>query len=65
MSVMDKLKDMLKGREDTADQGTDKAADAVDEKTQGKFSDQVDAAQDKIKEQTGGTDQGREGPDQE
>ncbi|MEU8759294.1 antitoxin [Streptomyces sp. NPDC048659] len=54
MSVMDKLKQMLKGHEDKAGQGIDKAGDFVDEKTQGKYSSQVDTAQDKLKEQLGG-----------
>ncbi|MGW5419971.1 antitoxin [Streptomyces sp. NPDC003943] len=56
MSVMDKLKQMLKGHEDKAGQGIDKAGDAVDARTQSKYSSQVDTAQDKLKEQLG-TDQ--------
>ncbi|PKV83765.1 antitoxin [Streptomyces sp. TLI_146] len=64
MSVMDKLKQMLKGHEDQAGQGIDKAGDFVDDKTQGKYSSQVDTAQDKLKQQLGsdrGEDRG-EGP---
>lgn len=53
MSVMDKLKSMLKGHEAQADKGIDKAGDAVDDKTQGKYSGQVDTAQDKLKDQFG------------
>ncbi|MFC8128309.1 antitoxin [Streptomyces sp. NPDC057302] len=53
MSVMDKLKQMLKGHEDKAGQGIDKAGDFVDGKTQGKYSGQVDTAQDKLKDQFG------------
>ncbi|GGO50559.1 antitoxin [Streptomyces lasiicapitis] len=53
MSVMDKLKQMLKGHEDKAGQGIDKAGDFVDDKTQGKYSSQVDTAQDKLKGQLG------------
>ncbi|GGP45420.1 antitoxin [Streptomyces melanogenes] len=53
MSVMDKLKQMLKGHEDQAGQGIDRAGDFVDEKTQGKYSSQVDTAQEKLKEQLG------------
>ncbi|ANP50979.1 hypothetical protein J2Z21_005078 [Streptomyces griseochromogenes] len=56
MSVMDKLKQLLKGHEEQAGQGIDKAGDFVDEKTQGKYSSQVDTAQDKLREQLGGTD---------
>ncbi|WP_031066709.1 antitoxin [Streptomyces sp. NRRL WC-3742] len=53
MSVMDKLKQMLKGHEDQAEKGIDKTGDFVDEKSQGKYSSQVDTAQDKLKEQLG------------
>ncbi|MGA4837946.1 antitoxin [Streptomyces sp. G45] len=63
MSVLDKLKQMLKGHEDKAGQGIDKAGDFVDEKTQGKYSSQVDTAQEKLKQQFG-TDQGQQGPPQ-
>ncbi|MEU7645388.1 MULTISPECIES: antitoxin [Streptomyces] len=61
MSVMDKLKQMLKGHEDKAGQGIDKAGDFVDGKTQGKYSGQVDTAQDQLKNRFGG-DQGQEPP---
>ncbi|MDI3388082.1 antitoxin [Streptomyces sp. B-S-A8] len=64
MSVMDKLKQMLKGHEEQAGKGVDKAGDYVDEKTQGKYSGQVDTAQQKMKDQMGGTDQSK-GQDQE
>lgn len=53
MSVMDKLKQMLKGHEDQAGKGIDKAGDFVDEKSQGKYSSQVDTAQEKLKGQLG------------
>ncbi|MGW6461893.1 antitoxin [Streptomyces sp. NPDC055078] len=59
MSVMDKLKQMLKGHEAQTDKGIDKAGDAVDHKTQGKYSGQVDTGQDKLKDQFGG---GRQDP---
>ncbi|MFK8845354.1 antitoxin [Streptomyces sp. Ac-502] len=63
MSVMDKLKQMLKGHEDQAGKGVDKAGDFVDEKTQGKYSSQVDTAQDKLRDQLG-QDQDRNQPPQ-
>ncbi|MFE2163721.1 antitoxin [Streptomyces sp. NPDC059447] len=63
MSMLDKLKQMLKGHEEQAGQGIDKAGDFVDEKTQGKYSSQVDMAQEKLKEQLGG-DQGHDRPPQ-
>ncbi|WP_035858569.1 antitoxin [Kitasatospora cheerisanensis] len=53
MSVLDKLKQMLKGHEDQAEKGVDKAGDAFDDRTGGKYSGQVDTAQDKLKEQFG------------
>ncbi|UZJ33041.1 antitoxin [Streptomyces endophytica] len=53
MSVMDKLKQMLKGHEEQTGKGVDKAGDFVDEKTQGKYSGQVDTAQDKLRDQLG------------
>ena len=67
MSVMDKLKQMLKGHEDQAGQGVDKAGDYVDGRTQGKYSGQVDSAQEKLRqrldsEQTRPSDPGREEP---
>ncbi|MFB7509635.1 antitoxin, partial [Streptomyces broussonetiae] len=37
-----------------AGQGVDKAGDFVDEKTQSRYSSQVDTAQDKLKDQLGG-----------
>ncbi|MFB6836618.1 antitoxin [Streptomyces sp. NPDC056361] len=59
MSMLDKLKGMLKGHEEQASQGIDKAGDFVDQKTQGKYSGQVDTAQEKLKEQLGRTDPGQ------
>ncbi|MFE3520976.1 antitoxin [Streptomyces sp. NPDC059161] len=53
MSVMDKLKQMFKGHPEQTGQGIDKAGDYVDGKTQGKYSGQVDTAQDRLKEQLG------------
>ncbi|KOX32425.1 MULTISPECIES: antitoxin [unclassified Streptomyces] len=53
MSVLDKLKGMLKGHEDQAGKGVDKAGDFVDGKSRGKYSGQVDTAQDRLKQQLG------------
>ncbi|WP_255359816.1 antitoxin, partial [Kitasatospora sp. Root187] len=52
-AVFEKLKSMIKGHEDTVRTGVDKAGDAVDEKTGGKYSGQVDTAQQKLNEQLG------------
>ncbi|MEU9040681.1 MULTISPECIES: antitoxin [unclassified Kitasatospora] len=51
MSMMDKLKSLLKGHEEQADKAVDHAGDTVDERTQGKYSGQVDAAQEQAKNQ--------------
>ncbi|AJC54122.1 MULTISPECIES: antitoxin [Streptomyces] len=64
MSVLDKLKELLKGHEEQAGKGIDKAGDYVDERTQGKYQSQVDTAQDKLKEQLGGTDRDTDQPPQ-
>ncbi|MGI5472835.1 antitoxin [Streptomyces sp. CA-132043] len=53
MSMIDKLKQMLKGHEDQAGRGVDKGGDLLDERTQGKYSRHVDTAQDKMKDQMG------------
>ncbi|MET9954052.1 antitoxin [Streptomyces sp. NPDC006339] len=64
MSVMDKLKQMLKGHEDKAGQAVDKGGDYVDRRTQGKYSRHVDTAQDRLKQQLGETPQRPEEPPQ-
>ncbi|WP_327065118.1 antitoxin [Kitasatospora sp. NBC_01250] len=51
MSMLDKLKGLLKGHEDTARQGVEKAGDAFDAKTGNKYQSQVDAVQRKADEQ--------------
>ncbi|MEZ0069723.1 hypothetical protein ABIA32_005770 [Streptacidiphilus sp. MAP12-20] len=57
MSVLDKVKGMLKGHESQAGQAVDKAGDMVDDKTGGKFAGQVDMVQDQAKKQLGADDQ--------
>lgn len=57
MSMLDKLKGMLKGHEDTARQGVEKAGDAIDAKTGNKYQSHVDTAQQKINEQLGTQEQ--------
>ncbi|MFC5662693.1 antitoxin [Kitasatospora misakiensis] len=51
MSMLDKLKGLLKGHEEQAERGVDKAGDMVDERTQGKYSGHVDTGQEKLKDQ--------------
>jgi len=53
MSMMEKIKQMLKGHEDQAEKAVDKAGDMVDDKTQGRYSGQVDTAQEKLKDEFG------------
>lgn len=48
--IADKAKDLISGNADKVDEGIDKAADLVDEKTGGKYTEQVDAAAEKLKE---------------
>ncbi|MEV1049922.1 antitoxin [Streptomyces sp. NPDC049887] len=59
MSMMDKLKQMLKGHEHHASKGVDKGGDMIDERTQGRYSGQVDTGQDRLKEQFGGDQPGQ------
>ncbi|MFJ9637517.1 MULTISPECIES: antitoxin [unclassified Streptomyces] len=61
MSALDKIKKMLKGHEDQAGKGIDKAGDMVDDRTKGKYSGQVDGAQDKLRQQFG-TERDQDGP---
>ncbi|MFE2480795.1 Rv0909 family putative TA system antitoxin [Streptomyces sp. NPDC059389] len=63
MSMLDKLKGLIKGHEDVARQGVEKAGDAVDAKTGNKYQSQVDMAQQKINEQLG-TDKPQDRPPQ-
>jgi hypothetical protein len=64
MSMMDKLKHMLSGKEEQVSKGVDKGGDMIDERTQGKYSGQVDMAQDKLKDQFGRS-QGEDTPPQQ
>lgn len=50
MGLLDTIKGMLKGNADKAKAGVEKAGDMIDEKTDGKFADKVDMAQDKAEE---------------
>lgn len=45
MSMLDKLKGMLKGHEDQAKRGVGKGGDMIDQRTGNKYQSQVDAAQ--------------------
>jgi hypothetical protein len=45
MGIFDKAKDALSGQEDKVDAGIEKAGDMVDQKTDGKYVEQVDQGQ--------------------
>ncbi|MER6084876.1 MULTISPECIES: antitoxin [unclassified Streptomyces] len=45
MSMLDKLKGMLKGHEDQAKQGVQKGGDMIDQRTGNKYQSQVDMGQ--------------------
>ncbi|MGW2959258.1 antitoxin [Streptomyces sp. NPDC001220] len=47
MSMLDKLKGMLKGHEDQAKQGVEKGGDMIDQRTGNKYRSQVDTGQQK------------------
>ncbi|CAL9373885.1 MULTISPECIES: antitoxin [Streptomyces] len=53
MSMLDKLKQMIKGHESTADKGIDKGGDYLDQRTGGKYQSQVDTGQDKLRDEFG------------
>ncbi|BBX31776.1 hypothetical protein MMAG44476_18407 [Mycolicibacterium mageritense DSM 44476 = CIP 104973] len=49
MGFLDKAKDLLSKNADKVDTAIDKAGDVLDQKTQGKYSQHVDKAQDAAK----------------
>ena len=48
MGLLDKIKAMIGGNADKVKGGLEKAGDMVDEKTDGKFSDKIEMAEEKI-----------------
>ena len=50
MSILDKVKDLLKGKGEKVDGAIDKAADIADDKTGGKYTEKIDSAADKAKD---------------
>ncbi len=48
--LADKAKDLASEHEDAVTDGIDKAADLADEKTEGKYSDQIETGADKAKD---------------
>lgn len=54
---VDKAKDLASEHEDKVSEGIDKAADLADEKTGGKFSEQIGQGADKAKDFVEGLDE--------
>lgn len=50
MGFFDKIKNLVKGNKGKVEQGLDKAADTIDSKTGGKYSDKIDTGVDKAKD---------------
>ena len=50
MGLMDKVSGMLKGKGKQVDDAIDKAANVIDDKTGGKYSDKIDSAAEKAKD---------------
>ncbi len=53
MGFLDDAKKFIDEHDDQVDQAIEKAGDLVDDKTDGKFADKVDKAQDIAEEKTG------------
>lgn len=56
MGFMDKAKDFADKHDEQVDQGIEKAGDQVDQRTDGKYSSQVDKGQDAAQQRTGAGD---------
>lgn len=54
MGIFDKIKDFAEQNPEKADQVIDKAGDMIDAKTDGKYADKVDQAQELAKEKLHG-----------
>lgn len=58
MGFIDKAKDFVSKNPDKVRQGIDKAGDAFDQRTGGKYADKVDRVQDEANKRLGGERQG-------
>lgn len=61
MGMLDRVKKLAKGRERQISQAVDKAGDAVNKRTGGKYADQIDKVGDKVDDTLGGPG-GQAGP---
>jgi hypothetical protein len=59
MGFLDDAKKFIDEHDDQVDQAIEKVGDVVDDKTGGKYSDQIDKAQDIAQEKTGDGDTAR------
>jgi len=59
---MEKAKNLAREHDEQVDQGLDKAGDAVDDRTGGKYGEQIDKGVDAAQERTGSGDQVPEQP---
>ncbi len=57
MDIVEQIKGAVAGHEAEVSEGIEKVGDFVDDKTGGQFADQVDQAQDFLKDQLGGSAQ--------
>lgn len=53
MSIFDKAKEFAKNNPDKVDQGVEKAGDAFDSKTDNKYADKTDKAQEALRNKLG------------
>jgi MT0933-like antitoxin protein len=59
MGFLDDAKKFIDEHDDQVDQAIEKAGDVVDDKTGGKYADQIDKAQDAAEQRTGDGDTAR------
>lgn len=60
MGFMDKVKGMLSGHRDQAEQGIEKGGDIIDDRTGGKYAGQVDKGEDAARDALRKLDDGGE-----
>jgi hypothetical protein len=56
MGFLDRAKEFADEHDEQVDQGIEKAGDQVDERTEGKYSSQIDKGVDQAQERTGSGD---------
>lgn len=61
MGLFDDIKAAADSHEGQVEQGVDKVGDTIDSKTEGKYADKVDQAQDFLKDRIGGSEEQPQG----